>query len=225
MDKMKRFAIYYAPRDGGFADAAAAWLGWDARIGQAALQPDLPQMAELTAEPRRYGFHGTIKPPFRLDHGTSAEGLVQAVQELAARLSPVEMPGLVLGQLEGCLALTPQGDATALRALGAEVVRELEGFRAALTPAEIARRRPERLTLRQRELLAAYGYPFVMEEFHFHLTLSGRLSAEAAARLHPAAEAHFAGLLPQPFRIEDLCLFGEDENSRFHLLHRAALSA
>ena len=75
MDQMKRFAIYYAPRGGAFADAAAAWLGWDLTRGRAVAQPDLPGLvdlpglADLTAEPRKYGFHGTIKPPFRLAGG------------------------------------------------------------------------------------------------------------------------------------------------------------
>jgi hypothetical protein len=39
-----------------------------------------------------------------------------------------------------------------------------------------------------------------------------------------ALAAHFAPVLPHPFRIEDLCLFGEDAAGRFHLLHRYALA-
>jgi hypothetical protein len=39
-----------------------------------------------------------------------------------------------------------------------------------------------------------------------------------------ALAAHFAPVLPQPFRIEDLCLFGEDAGGRFHLLLRYALT-
>ena len=37
---MKRYAIYYAPPPGGFAQAGAAWLGWDAASGQPVAQPD-----------------------------------------------------------------------------------------------------------------------------------------------------------------------------------------
>lgn len=222
---MKRFAIYYAPRDGGFADAAACWLGWDARMGRAVAQPNVPGIAGLTADPRRYGFHATIKPPFRLSEDARPEELCQAVADLAARLPLVRMAGLELGLLEGFLALTPIGDASPLRDFAAKVVQGLEGFRAPLTPAEIARRRPESLTPRQRELLAVYGYPYVMEEFQLHLTLSGRLEAAQALPLRLAAKRHFAGLLPRPFVIEDLCLFGEDEAGQFHLLHRYALSA
>ncbi len=225
MEQMKRFAIYYAPRDGAFADAAAAWLGWDARSGQATAQPDLGRLAEATAEPRRYGFHGTIKPPFRLREGRSPDELAAAVRALAASMSLVRLDGLKMERLEGFLALIPAGDTAALRALAAQVVQDLDGFRAPLTAAEIARRRPDSLTIRQRELLEVFGYPYVMEEFQFHLTLSGRLDGLAAQSVHEAATRHFAGLLPQPFLIEDLCLFGEDAHNRFHLLHRYPLSA
>ncbi|KAF0174642.1 MAG: hypothetical protein FD162_1080 [Rhodobacteraceae bacterium] len=224
---MKRYAIYYAPEAGAFADAAAAWLGWDVRAGQAVAQPqlDLPRpLADITAEPRKYGFHGTIKPPFRLAEAVTPDLLHDAVASLAASLRPVALPGLQMVNLEGFLALIPQGDTAALQALAAEVVRVLDPYRAPLTAAEIARRRPDRLTPRQRDLLAVYGYPYVMEEFRFHLTLSGPLGGDEAA-ITEAATRHFAGVVPQPFRLADLCLFGEDAMGRFHLLHRYALTA
>jgi len=225
MDQMKRLAIYFAPRDGAFADAAAAWLGRDARNGKALVQPDVPGMAELTSDPRRYGFHATIKPPFRLREGTKAAELSQDLRDLAAGLTPLRMEGLELGLLEGFLALTPIGDAGELRGLAALVVQALDRYRAPLSPQDIARRRPELLSPRQRELLTAFGYPHVMEEFQFHLTLSCKLDAAEISRLHDAARSHFAGLLPRPFMIEDLCLFGEDAEGQFHLLHRYPLSA
>jgi hypothetical protein len=103
------------------------------------------------------------------------------------------------------------------------VVERLDPLRAPLTDAEIARRRPERLTPRQRELLDQFGYPYVMEEFRFHLTLSGRLTDDQMAMLRPLALAHFDGLQPEPFVLEDLCLFGEAADGRFHLLNRYPL--
>ena len=227
MDQMKRFAIYYAPEPGTFADAAAAWLGWDLALGGTVEQPtpNLPRpLAEITAEPRKYGFHATLKPPFRLADGISLADLAQATARLAASLTPLELPGLQMINLEGFLALTPLGDTTALQNLAAEVVRTLDPYRAALTPAETARRRPERLPPRQRELLATYGYPYVMEQFQFHLTLTGPLGDDETA-VTSAAASHFAGLIPQPFQIRDLCLCGEDTQRRFHLLHRYAFSA
>lgn len=221
---MKRFAIYYAPRDGAFADAAATWLGWDLARGAAVTQPDVAGLADLTADPRKYGFHGTIKPPFRLAEGVSPADLADGVAQLAKGLRAVQTPGLQLVLLEGFLALIPGAD-PALSDLAAEVVRVLDPFRAPLTEAEVVRRRPDRLTPRQRDLLAVYGYPYVMEEFQFHLTLSGRLTAEDAPRLQAAAAAHLKGLIPQPFVLQDLCLCGEDQAGRFHLLDRYPLIA
>ena len=225
MDKMTRYAVYYAPEEGGFAQAAAAWLGWDPATGRAVEQPDLGlDLAAMTADPRKYGFHGTIKPPFRLAQGARVDDLLAAMAQMAQTLPAVTMPGLHMLDIEGFLALIPQGDQTSLSDLAARVVADLDPLRAPLTEAEIARRRPDRLTPRQRDLLDLYGYPYVMEEFRFHLTLSNHLSPEDHAALLPLAKAHFAPHLPQPFRISALCLFGEAEDGRFHLLHRTALA-
>ncbi|MFC3181262.1 DUF1045 domain-containing protein [Cypionkella sinensis] len=227
MDQMKRFAIYYAPEPGAFADAAAAWLGWDLAFGQFVPQPALAlprSLAEVTAEPRKYGFHATLKPPFRLAEDVSFADLTQATAELAQSLAPLTLPGLQMVNLDGFLALTPTDDQTALQAFAAQIVQQLDSLRASLTPAEIARRRPERLTMRQRELLGTYGYPYVLEQFRFHLTLSGPLASDETA-IATAAARHFAGLIPQPFVIAEVCLCGEDAMGQFHLLHRYALSA
>jgi putative phosphonate metabolism protein len=225
MEKMKRYAVYYAPKPGPLAQAAASWLGWDPATGMPVPQPDVGVDIEtLTADPRKYGFHGTIKPPFRLADAVDFAALHNAVAAMAQGLHSIEMPGLQFLAIEGFLALVPLGDTAALTDLAAKVVEILDPQRAPLTEAEIARRRPDRLSLRQRELLGQFGYPYVMEEFRFHMTLSGNLSAQDQARLRPLAEAHFTPHLPQPFHLSDLCLFGEAEDGRFHLLHRYPLT-
>lgn len=220
MTEYKRFAVYYAPPPGDFATRANLWLS-DA----APALPGLPRApAELTAAPRRYGFHGTIKAPFRLADGIDPNILQADLAALAMRLPPVRMAGLRLEILKGFLALIPEGDETDLLALGAEVVSRLDPLRAPLTEAEIARRRPDRLTARQRELLARWGYPYVMEEFRFHLTLTDDLPADLAQSTAAILGPWFAEVLPRPFDITDLCLFGEDTTGRFHLLHRYPLT-
>ncbi|WGV14818.1 DUF1045 domain-containing protein [Fuscovulum ytuae] len=228
MDQMKRYAVYYAPPEGDFASRAAGWLGWDAVRGEMVSGPKpegLPDgLGDITADPRKYGFHGTIRAPFRPADGLDRRAVEEAVAALAARLAPVTCDGLVLENLQGFLALTPAGCEAALLELGAAVVEGTDHLRAPLTEAEIARRRPERLSPRQRELLARWGYPYVMEEFRFHLTLTDRLAAEVAGPVAAALAAYFAPVLPRPFEIAELCLFGEDAAGRFHLLSRHALT-
>ena len=223
MENFKRYAVYYAPPAGAFAQAAAAWLGWDAEAGQELTPPDLGlPVAEITQDPRKYGFHGTIKPPFRLAEERSFDALHAAMQSLAARLQPVTLQGLELRRLGGFIALIPKGDSTPLQDLAAEVVKYLDDFRAPLNAAEIAKRRPEHLSPRQKALLDLWGYPYVLEEFRFHLTLTVKNAPPEAQAI--LAE-YFAPLLPEPFEIKELCLFGEADDGRFHLIHRYPLSS
>jgi hypothetical protein len=225
MDQMKRYAVYYAPREGAFAFRANEWLGREPGKGRDLPQPVLAGIGDprgITAEPRRYGFHGTLRAPFRLAEGMTEATVRDCVTRLASRLPPVVCDGLHLETLRGFVALTPMGCEAAPLDLGAAVVEGTDALRAPLTEAEIARRRPDHLSRRQRQLLERWGYPFVMEEFRFHLTLTDRLEAPDPVRA--ALEAFFAPVLPRPFVIEDLCLFGEDQSGRFHLLHRYALA-
>lgn len=228
MDGFERYAIYWAPEPGPLADMAAAWLGWDPVKGRAVPHPEVEGLprpaAEITATPRKYGFHGTVKPPFRLSGGSSAEGLHTAAQSLCGVLAPVSLSGLALHRIGGFVALTPEGETGALAALAARVVEGLDGFRRPPDAAEIARRRPERLSARQRDHLARWGYPYVMEDFQFHLTLSGDLPEDEAGQVKAVLARHFAPVLPRPVLIDSLCLFGQSLDGTFRLLHRYTLS-
>lgn len=228
MQSMKRFAIYYAPEAGAFADFAAHWLGWDAAQGVAMPQPHVPglprALACITAAPRKYGFHGTIKPPFHLADGTDADGLHAATAALGASLAPVTLPGLALRRMGGFVALTPEGDTTALAHLATAVLRRLDAFRAPPGTAEIARRNPDRLTPSQRENLAKWGYPYVMGDFQFHLTLTGEMPETEADTVLQILAPLVCPLIAKPFIIDSLCLFGEAADGRFHLMHRYALT-
>jgi putative phosphonate metabolism protein len=225
---MKRFAVYYAPRQGEFAAHATAWLGWDPEAGREVAQPDLPGLpapaAELTRDPRKYGFHGTLRAPFRLDEGVSPDDVRATVDNLAAQLAPVTCDALRIQDVHGFLALIPQGCEDALQSLAAAVVEGTDHLRAPLTDEEIARRKPDQLSPRQQELLHRWGYPYVMEQFQFHLTLTDKLPEDRRGPVTAVLQDHLSPVLPRPFVIEDLCLFGEDRDGRFHLLHRAALS-
>ncbi|MBN2907046.1 MAG: DUF1045 domain-containing protein [Rhodobacteraceae bacterium] len=228
MEGYKRYAIYYAPDPGPLADFGAAWLGWDPKTGKRRAHPRLPHLpcpvADLTAVPRKYGFHGTIKPPFRLIEGSDIALLHRSAAALAAQLKPLRLDGLKLSRIGGFLALTPQGDTTGLGALAGSVVEALDGFRAAPTEAEIAKRNPDRLSARQNKLMQRWGYPYVMEEFRFHLTLTGPLKEDMAEATRTALAPVLAPLIDGPFRLTSLCLFGEAKDGCFHNLHRYRLA-
>ena len=118
----------------------------------------------------------------------------------------------------------PEGEIADLAQLAATVVKELDPYRAPLTPEDMIRRGVSKLKGRQRDLLDRWGYPYVMEEFRFHMTLTGRLEPEEAAPVEAALAPLLAPLLPAPFVIGALTLFGEAGDGRFHILHRYALS-
>ena len=227
MDGYTRFGLYVVPQ-GALYRAGADWLGWDSATGAAVAQPDLQNLpdspAALTATPRKYGFHGTIKPPFRLAAGTDAARLDAAARTFCAARAPVTIPALDLRRLGGFVAVVPAEPSADLAQLAAATVEALDPFRAPPTEAELARRRKSRLTDRQEALLARWGYPYVMEEFRFHMTLTGNLPHDQAEAACAALRTHFAPHLAAPFRIDSLCLMGEDAEGLFHVVHRYTLS-
>ncbi|MGY9046410.1 hypothetical protein P775_25785 [Puniceibacterium antarcticum] len=222
-----RYAIYYTLPDGPLARFGAAWLGWDAATGQTTLPPDLPGLPipahDITATPRKYGLHATIKPPFRLAEGMTADQLHSAFAAFCTTQPKVTLDALALTHLGRFLALTPTGDTTALSDLAAQCVQQLDSFRAPPTDAELTRRKAANLNPRQSELLDLYGYPYVMEAFRFHITLSGKLPPDQLSQIDAALRAPLAPLLPAPFEIDALTLCGEDADGRFHELERLRL--
>ncbi len=231
MDGYTRFAIYYAPPPGALATLGARWLGWDAEAGRGAALPPgqawppLPRSRHaMTDRPRPYGFHGTLKPPFALAEDASVPELHAALGALAPHLPRVRLDGLAVREVGAFVALAPEGDTAALDTLAATLVEALDGFRAPPGEEELARRRAPGLTDRQEAILRRWGYPYAMEEFRFHLTLTGRLAPEERAATVAALQPLFEPLLERPFRIDEVCLFGEGQDGRFRNLHRYALS-
>jgi putative phosphonate metabolism protein len=229
MTRFQRYAIYMMP-DGALARFGASWLGWDALAGRAADHPTvegLPRpLAEITATPRKYGLHATIKPPFRLAEGTSLGKLMDDLAALCDSVDPVTLDGLALARLGGFLALVPEGRTDSLNTMAAKVVTQLDRHRAPLTEAELARRRAGgRLTPPQEANLAQWGYPHVLEEFRFHITLTGNLPREEAETVARVLAPHLSLRVPRPCVIDSLCLMGEDEAGMFHLIHRYTLGA
>jgi len=210
-----RAAIYFTPpADHSLTRAAAAWLGRDAFTGTAVPRGDVPgfdteEVDTLTADPRRYGFHATLKPPFRFAEGEGIDTLRAALAAFAGVRAAVPLPALRLERLGLFFALTSAAPVPALQALGDDIVRAFDRFRAQPSEAEIARRRPERLTPRQRENLATWGYPYVLDEFRFHMTLTGPVPEERRSAMEAVLAERFAAFVGRPFVIDAVGLFVE----------------
>ena len=216
-----RAAVYATPAPGSeLARLAGLWLGRDAFTGAATRASD-PVRDPVMAEPARYGFHATLRAPFRPNHDGSLDALSGRLAAFcAARPAPV-IHALTLAQLGTFLALVPGEREPALHALEAEVLEAFEPFRAPLHADEIARRRPERLSERQREHLARWGYPFVLDEYRFHMTLTGSMQGPTDA-IRSGIERHFAPVLGRPLAVDGLGLFVEPtpgEAFRVHAFH------
>jgi putative phosphonate metabolism protein len=207
-----RYALYAAPPAGSpLAELGADLLGYDAASGTARPQAvpsgfDPGEWHTLTEDPRRYGFHGTLKAPFRLAPGCDVEALARAAAAFAASEAPVCVP-LQLACLGSFLALVPRKTVPALHALADSVVRDFEPFRAPLSPAERERRLRSPLTPRQIELLEGFGYPYVFEQFRFHMTLTGRLPPERIDAAEAALTDMVADAVAEPFALDALVMF------------------
>ena len=228
-----RFALYFAPDDSSaWRDFGALWLGRDAATGsdvdQAAIDGvDAHTFRALTAAPRRYGFHATLKAPFALATGATKAALAKELARFCAARLPLQMPPLEVARLDDFLALVPVARETRINELAADCVRAFDSFRAAPEPEEIERRRRKGLSTRQDRYLIEWGYPYVLADYRFHMTLTGGLdgvSPHHVAAVLAAARTMLAGLAGEPLWLDAICLFDEpDEASPFRLVARFPL--
>jgi putative phosphonate metabolism protein len=231
-DTAPRYAIYYAP-----ATSSPLWRFGSAALGyDAATRQDEPflehpgfsiaEWSTLTDEPRRYGFHATLKAPFYLADGADEAALLHAVDHSAAGSLPVALGAMKVELLTRFLALVPANDQPATGDFAHKLVVDLDPFRAPLSKADLARRLMSPLTERQRHYLDRYGYPYVSDEFRFHMTLSGPVPDAKSKAAYSILARAFDGLSRHEatVMISDIAVFRQDQRSaRFHIIHRARI--
>ena len=229
---MYRYALYYAPPPGSaLAAFGARWLGRDLDGGDA---PPPPELARVTAEdwrravaaPRRYGFHATLKAPFRLAEGHDEAALAGALEAFCRARAPVPAGKLALRMLADFLVLAPMKSEPGgpVARLAADCVRDFDPFRAPSTAAETARRDPDRLAPSERANLERWGYPWVMEDFRFHLTLTGGLDEPGRARFGAEIARAVLPALAETVEIAEICLCGQNApDADFRIVERFAL--
>lgn len=205
-----RYALYFVPEDGtALARLGADWL------------TALP--ADLTDAARVYGFHATLKAPFRLVPGKTEEQLRDECAALARQSAAIIEVPPVLARLHGFYALRPGRAAPCLQDLAATCVRRLDPFRAPLNEGELAKRLAAPLSDRQRDLLGHWGYPYVFDEYRFHLTLTRRLDEAEAPKIEALLRPLVAGAEAEPLAIASVCLMRQSDGGPFTLLQRFTL--
>lgn len=226
-----RYAIYYAPRaDSALWAKASAWLGYDAYAGEVVAR-SVPAGLEdldldtLTQDPKGYGFHGTLKAPFEMAAWRTEAELLDQVARSAVRLSAFEVP-IAPAALGRFLAFQLGHPSPEMQALHALCVRDFDGFRAPPSDADLARRRKAPLTPEQDARLVEWGYPYVFEDFRFHMTLTSAIGDEAMrARVLAALTDHFAAETG-PHLFDGLAVFKQDDREApFRILQRSDFSA
>jgi putative phosphonate metabolism protein len=222
MAQFPRYAIYYAAPRGSVLDRfGAEHLGYDAWSGDDLPFPDgLPaDWRELTHDPRKYGFHATLKAPFALAPGESEAALTAACSDFARKPRAMPVIAPVVDSISGFIAVVPGQPPDELVQFAADCVGAFEPFRAPLTPEDQARRKPEKLTQRQRDYLDRWGYPYVMDEFRFHMTLTGRLERARRGPVLDLLSERFQRIGLRSLRIDSIALFRQaDAHARFRII-------
>lgn len=217
-----RAAVYYAPEcDDPLWHAGGTWLGRDPQTGAALPQPPIPGLDAITAAPRHYGFHATLKPPMRV--ATDWDKLLEDAEKLAARIAPFALPPLAVSNLSGFVALRETAPCPALHALADSCIEAFDQHRAAPSEAELMQRRAGGLSAEQEVMLQRWGYPAAFATWQFHMTLSCRLDDAARAAIMAKAEAWFAAALAYPRQVRSICLFTQADGAPFKLAARFPL--
>jgi hypothetical protein len=239
-DQFERFAVYYAPpEDSELARVGAEWLGYDPARGveiDAAEPRGLPKPRRLMVrDARRYGLHATLTAPFRLADGVTPAVLVEAVEALAHKLLPARAPGLEVSDEFDFLTLRPghpsdappqarEAREAALADLARACVVELALLRAPLNASELHRRRRVGLDTVEDANLRRWGYPYVLDRYRFHITLTGPLASTEARVATPVLKTLFEPALEPDFLISELALFGDPGGgAAFKVLRRFPL--
>ena len=232
LKKPYRYAIYFAPRpDSDWWNAGSEWLGRCALRDQASPQSCPPPITPekfmlLTAHPRRYGWHATMKAPFVLKEDTNFIELKAALAVICAQFKSFEIPRLQVTRLDDFLALTAVGDTSEISRVERACVTQLHELAAPLPPDELLRRRSAGLSLAKDSMLLKWGYPYVLDYFRFHMSLTGPL--RDCSELQIQSIINFASekfdVLPS-CKFESLAIFAEPERGAdFVLLEHCMFS-
>jgi putative phosphonate metabolism protein len=231
-DQNARYAVYFVPAaESDLYRFGSSVLGYDCYTGLSVALPnefgfDAERWCRLTEEPRRYGFHATLKAPFRLAAGCTEAELVTAFLSFAGRGHRVPRIEPKLRMLSGFTAIVPGEASPALNDLAGACTTAFDAFRAPMPTQERTRRVESGLTQSEIHNLDSWGYPYVFADFRFHMTLTGKIQVEGRDAVLAVLERTFERMCGErAIAIDRLALVKQDdEQARFRVLRHAALT-
>ena len=213
-----RFAIYFAPEiDSNLHSIGSQWLGRDSSSGKAIKQPDIKGISSsyffnVTKTPRRYGFHATLKAPFRLNKEFTSKDLCSKIQRLSALSKPFSID-LKVQEFGNFIALMMDPKVQKMQNLASKLVENLDQFRAPLHQEEIDKRRTSALTNSEDKNLLNWGYPYVFNDFRFHITLTERIQVRSDREfIVSGASSHFSKSLNNSITVSSISLFFQESS-------------
>lgn len=232
MSQYPRYAVYFVPSaDSTLYRFGAGLIGYDAYSGQPlpfseGIESEIDGWKQFTADPRKYGFHATLKAPISLAPGKTEDELVAAMSDFAQTPRAIPVIAPTVRGISSFVAITPNDFCAELQKLADDCVIAFDQFRAPLTTADRERRNVSALNKRQVAYLDRWGYPYVLEEFRFHMTLAGSLPAERRAPVLDLLQQRFGALELKSISIDRLALLRQnDASSGFTLISHWPLRA
>lgn len=225
MPQFPRYAIYFVPSaQNALYRFGADLLGYDAYSGKPlpfadGIEMEIEGWKQLTVDPRKYGFHATLKAPISLKPDKTEDELARAMRKFARTPRAVPQITPVVRAIASFIAVVPRDPCPDLQRLADDCVTVFDDFRASLTPEDRDRRNVSALTDEQVMHLYRWGYPYVFEDFRFHMTLTGSLPAERRTELLDVLQKRFAALDLQSASIDRLALLRQsDVTSNFTIV-------
>ena len=222
----KRYAIYYAPLENSELDVfGKCWLGWDPYKGlettksDLSSSPNLQKFSRFVFAPKQYGFHGTIKAPFRLKDGYTYNDLENKVCEISKQIHSFHLDELIIKKLGNFIALIPTNNLK-VNELSNKFVKGLDYLRDELSEDELKKRNPEKLTPNQKKMLYKWGYPYVFNEFKFHLTLTSKLNIEEIDGVFKSLQNILKQVNLSKINFNNICIFGQKSDEKFYFIKR-----
>ena len=229
LDNFSRFAVYYVPpKSDHLAKFAAAWFGWDIYQGMKVNYPKLHDLnyhiKEITSIPGKYGLHGTLKAPFFLAHDKTIEELRLSMSLLARSIKKFEIPSICLGIIDEFIAIVPTSQNESIHSLAKKCLEDLDSFREAESDEILNKRRSGRLSTSEEHNLLKWGYPYVLDDFQFHLTMTGKLPLKVCRHVFSVLNSELQEVLNAPLFISKICLVGENKmDGKFGVIEEFSL--